>query len=190
MILFKSLLMMVTIVLGLGSFKSQAATCFIRQELTSRATGILTAINIAENTQVSVGDTIISLDDRLLVVGLKEAEAALMMTRSQEKLAKDAFDRVASLKGGDSVSKQQIVESQLKLSQARAGVAQAEAVVERLKIQISDTKIRAEIAGIVRGLPLVKGLFVQFGQSLGYIEASAPEAGAQSGTCLDGEKVR
>jgi multidrug resistance efflux pump len=148
------------------------------------------SVEKSENSPVSPGDVILSLDDRLLVVGLKEAEAALLMARSQENLAKDAFDRVATLKGGDSVSKQQIVESNLKLAQARAGVAQAMAVVERLKIQIADTKIKAEIAGVVRGLPRVKGLFVQFGQFLGYVEATAPKTQAQGGHCPEPEKVR
>ncbi len=178
------------LILILWTNPSRAESCFLRQELTSRTSGILASVEKSENSPVSPGDVILTLDDRILVVGLKEAEAALLMARSQENLAKDAFDRVASLKGGDSVSKQQVVESNLRLAQARAGVAQAMAVVERLKIQIADTKIKAEIAGVVRGLPRVKGLFVQFGQFLGYVETTADVNQIQKGNCSGSEKIR
>jgi multidrug resistance efflux pump len=152
----------------------------VRQELVARSAGIVNEIYVADESQVERGSLILALDSRLLSVGLKEAQAALDMARIGEKLAIDAFERIKKLKGGDSVSQQQVVESSLKLAQARAAVSQAEAAVERLQIQLDDTRIKAEMGGIVRGLPRVKGLFVQYGQSLGYIEAD--EAKAVPGT--------
>jgi len=95
---------------------------FLRQELTSRGAGILQGIHVTEAARVEEGALILSLDDRLLAAGLKEAQAALDMARVGEKMARDGFERIKKLKGGDSVSQQQIVESQLRLSQSTAAV--------------------------------------------------------------------
>lgn len=151
--------------------------CLKRQELTARAAGIITAINKRSGDDVKSGEIIIALDDRILLAGLKEGEAALEVARANEALAEDAFQRLQKLKSTAAISEQQKVESRLRLAQARAARAQAEAALERMRVQVADTQIRAEINGTVRGVPEIKGLFVQYGQSLGYIDGGKSECG-------------
>ncbi len=170
--LFILLLAQTTITTAGLAAEAPPALCVPRQDLTARTAGIVTSIHKKPADAVAVGDLIVALDDRLLVAGLKEGEAALEVARASEALAKDGFDRIQRLQASDTLSDQQKVESRLRLAQARAARAQAEAALDRLKIQIADTKIRAEVAGIVRGVPQVKGLFVQYGTSLGYVDAT------------------
>ena len=77
------------------------------------------------------------------------------------------------------MSEQQVAEARIRLSQARALKRQAEAAAERVKVQLEDTLIRAEVAGRVQGLPTILGMVVQVGQSLGSVEANS--AGCPSG---------
>lgn len=144
--------------------------CFTRQELTSKATGILRAIYVREGQMVTPGTIIAELDSRLLKAGLKEAQSAVLNAEALEKLAQDTVKRFEKLKKGESVTEQQVVEAQIKLEQAKAGKMQAQAVNERLQAQLDDTTIRAEVNGRVKGLPTVLGMLVQTGQSLGRIE--------------------
>lgn len=160
------------------SFAADATPlCLKRQELTARAAGIVTSINKRSGDEVKSGDIIIALDDRILLAGLKEGEAALEVAKANEALAEDAFQRLQKLKSTAAISEQQKVESRLRLAQARAARAQAEAALERMRVQVADTQIRAEISGIVRGVPEIKGLFVQYGQSLGYIDGAKTDCG-------------
>lgn len=69
------------------------------------------------------------------------------------------------------------------MSQARALKRQAEAAAERVKVQLEDTTLRAEVAGRVQGLPTILGMVVQVGQSLGSIEVL-------NSTCSSGVQVK
>lgn len=167
---------MLAIIFGMGITSSSlyAASCSLRQELTARAAGIVQNYLIKNGQHVEKGAVIIEFDDRQLKAAKLEAEAAAEAANVNVALAQDAVNRLKKLRSGESVSHQNVVESNLKHAQALALQKQAEAVLERVKVQLDDTKISATIAGKVLGLPSVIGLAVQPGQSLGRIEGVDP----------------
>ena len=149
-----------------------AGQCIQRQELTARAAGIVQRYVAAEGQTVKKGDVIVEFDDRQIKAALREADAAVEAAKAHVALAEDAVSRIKKLKSGETVSQQNAVEARLKSAQAVALLRQAEAALERVRVQFDDTRIKAEIDGTVRGLPTVLGLGVQTGQSLGRIEAA------------------
>jgi multidrug efflux pump subunit AcrA (membrane-fusion protein) len=161
---------------GFGEPQNANSICVSRQELTARSAGIVATIHRKSGDKVSTGEILVTLDNRLLLAGLKEGAAAVEIAKANEELAADAFRRIEK-SSSEAVSAQQKVEARLRFAQAKGTTAQAEAAYERLRIQVADTEIRAEIDGVARGLPQVKGLFVQFGQTLGYVDG---------GTCPNG----
>ncbi len=145
--------------------------CVTRQELTAHSTGIVKRYHVSNGDEVKKGAPIIEFDSRLLKAGYKEATAAVDAAKGNEELAADALSRLEKLAGSEAVSAQQVAEARIRLSQARALRRQAEAAAERVKVQLEDTLIRAQVAGRVQGLPTILGMVVQVGQSLGSVKA-------------------
>lgn len=173
-----------TLILSLLLFWSTAAEaktpCVTRQELTARSTGIVHKYHVANGDVVRRGDAVIEFDSRLLRAGFKEAQAAVDAAKGNEDLAADALVRLEKLKGSEAVTAQQLAEAMIRVSQARALRRQAEAAAERVKVQLDDTVLKAEVAGRVQGLPTILGMVVQVGQSLGSIEVQSPSCSSGS----------
>lgn len=147
--------------------------CISRQELTARGMGIVQKYHVSDGDLVKKGDVIVEFDSRLLRAGVKEAQGATDAAKANVDLALDALTRIEKLKGSEAVTDQQLAETRIRLAQARAVNRQAEGALERVKAQLEDAIVRAEISGIVRGLPTILGAFVQVGQSLGRVEGNS-----------------
>ncbi|MEN9809909.1 MAG: Barrel-sandwich domain of CusB or HlyD rane-fusion [Pseudomonadota bacterium] len=152
--------------------------CVTRQELTARSTGIVQRYHASNGDVVKKGEPIIEFDSRLLRAGFKEAQAAVDAAKGNEELAADALVRLEKLQGSEAVTAQQLAEAKIRVSQARALRRQAEAAAERVKVQLDDTVLKAEVGGRVQGLPTILGMVVQVGQSLGSIEVVSPSCSA------------
>jgi RND family efflux transporter MFP subunit len=167
--------------LNIFSFRAAAKQpCISRQELTARSTGIVQRYHVSNGEIVRKGDPVIEFDSRLLRAGYKEAQAAVDAAKGNEELAADALLRLQKLKGSEAVSEQQLAEAKIRVSQARALRRQAEAAAERVKVQLDDSVLRAEVQGRVQGLPTILGMVVQVGQSLGSIEVTGQTCSAGS----------
>lgn len=154
--------------------------CVTRQELTARSTGIVQRYHASNGDVVKKGEPIIEFDSRLLRAGFKEAQAAVDAAKGNEELAADALVRLEKLQGSEAVTAQQLAEAKIRVSQARALRRQAEAAAERVKVQLDDTVLKAEVGGRVQGLPTILGMVVQVGQSLGSIEVVTPSCSANT----------
>ena len=148
-----------------------AEVCVTRQELSVRALGLVSKYHVADGSMVKKGQILVEFDSRLLKAGRKEALGATDAARANVDLAKDAAQRLELLKSSDSITQQQVVEAKIRMAQAEAVLRQAQGALERINVQISDTVLRADLAGVGRGLPTILGMAVQPGQSLGRIEA-------------------
>jgi membrane fusion protein (multidrug efflux system) len=182
--LARSLLLITSLLLTFeataASAPGKSAPCYARQDLTARSQGFVDAVLVKDGDLVKKGDVLIQLDSRLLVAGRKEAAAGVKAAQAQLRLAADGHKRLRQMAASDTVTEQELVQAEVRLEQARAQLAQAQAVLERVSAQLADTEIRAEVDGKVLGLPNVKGLFVQAGQSLGRVEAEASPCTATS----------
>jgi multidrug efflux system membrane fusion protein len=177
-----SMVMLLVTVLWAGDAVAKQP-CITRQELTARSTGIVQRYHASNGETVRKGDAIIEFDSRLLRAGYKEAQAAVDAAKGNEELAADGLGRLEKLQGSEAVTAQQVAEAKIRVSQARALKRQAEAAAERVKVQLEDTTLRAEVAGRVQGLPTILGMVVQVGQSLGSIEVL-------NSTCSSGVQVK
>ena len=144
--------------------------CFTRQEITAKTMGVLQKVYVRNGDVVKKGDLLLELDSRLARTALKEAQAGMEIAQANLQLAEDGVKRLEKIQGSESFAEQQYVEAKLKLAQARAAKLQAEAATERMRAQLDDSLLRAELPGTVRGLPTILNMFVQTGQSLGRVE--------------------
>ena len=147
--------------------------CYTRQELAVRSGGFLVRVTASEGQSVKKGDLIAELDNRVIKAARKEAQAGVMAAKATLSLASDGMERLDKLAKTDTVAPSELFGAKMQVEKARAQLMQAEAVLERVKAQLDDTQILAEITGKVSGLPHVMGLYIQPGQSLGRVEASA-----------------
>lgn len=154
------------------------AQCYTRQDLSARSAGFIDKVHVNDGQVVRAGDLLAEMDHRLLATAVKEAEAAVAAAKAQLALAQDGQQRLKKI--ADSASEQEVVAAEIRVQQAKAQLNQAQAVLERNKIQLGDTYIKAEIDGRVSGLPRVKGLFVQAGHSLGRVEAATTVCAASN----------
>ncbi len=152
------------------------AVCITRQELTARAAGLVSKFHVADGARVRKGAPIVEFDARQLRAGIKEAQGATDAAKANVDLAEDAAGRLSQLQAGDTVTAQQVAQARIQVAQAKAVHRQAQGALERLRVQLEDTVIRAEIPGQVRGLPSILGMAVQPGQSLGRVEADPSDA--------------
>ncbi len=173
---FEFLLVSLSLMLSVPAMAKQP--CITRQELTARSTGIVQRYHASNGESVRKGEPVIEFDSRLLRAGYKEAQAAVDAAKGNEDLAADALVRLQKLQGTEAVTAQQLAEAKIRVSQARALRRQAEAAAERVKVQLDDTVLRAEVSGRVQGLPTILGMVVQVGQSLGSIEVASPSCSA------------
>ena len=150
--------------------------CYTRQDLSARAPGFLAKVYVKDGDLVKAGDILAEMDHRLLSAAVKEAEAGVAAAKAQLSLAEDAHNRLEKMAG--SVSAQELFGAKVKVEQARAQLAQAQAVRVKAGIQLSDAFIKAKVDGRVSGLPRVKDLFVQAGRPLGHIEAALTNCSA------------
>ena len=147
--------------------------CFTRQELTARGGGFLVRVAVAEGSMVKHGYMIAELDNRVLKAAKKEAEAGVMAAKASLAMANDGWERLKKLAKTDTVAPSELFNAEMMLEKAKAGLMQAEAVLDRVRSQLDDTRIVAELEGQVSGLPHVKGLYIQPGGSLGHIEVKS-----------------
>lgn len=161
----------VFLILSSFSWVGFAAPCIARQELSAKGPGIVSRVHVEDGQDVKRGEKLIEFDSRLLRATVKEAEGAFEAARAYEDLGLDTLTRLQKLAPGEAVSEQQLVESRIKLSQARAVRKQAEGALDRMRVQLEDATLKAEISGKVRGVPGSIGMAVQAGQSLGRVEA-------------------
>lgn len=150
-----------------------APVCYTRQDLSARSNGFVTRVLVRDGQEVKKGDLIAELDNRALRAALKEAKAGVAGAKANVALAEDAHRRLKKLAASDTVAEQELFNAEIKAEQARAQFEAAQATLERVQVQLDDTRLKAEIDGRVSGLPQVKGLFVQAGHSLGRVEAAS-----------------
>jgi len=130
-----------------------AESVVIRPEVS----GIVESIEFQEGQQVAEGDT-------LFVLRSEEQRAALREAEANRVLAADVFERTEKL------SKVK-VSAVSELTQARAGVAAAEAVVDLARVNLDRTRVRAPFDGALGARTVSPGDWVDSDVALVQIDA-------------------
>ena len=119
-------------------------------EVSAELGGLVTRRVVEEGSRVGDGALLLKLDDRQYNIALKEAEAGLLKVRAEYEAS-----RV-----GDSNSDA----TRSAVQQATIGVTQAENAVEKAKLNLQHTSIRAPFPGRVADISVEEGQRVGSGQ--------------------------
>ena len=149
-----------------------------------QVSGQLMKICVAEGQQVKAGQTLFVIDSRNAQLELETAEANLQAALAQENSAKLEYESNKNLYDKKIVSSYLLNNSENSYKQAMAAVAQAQAVVNRAKVNLGFCTIKASVSGIIGEIPVRVGdqvspmtqLTLLSGNTTMYAEFSVTEA--------------
>jgi len=136
-----------------------------RVELRARVSGYLDAVTFADGQVVKRGDMLFRIDPRPFVAAVSEAEARLTGARSQVTLAQQEYDRAKNLLSYRAGSEANLEQRAQALENSRAQVIQAEAALQRAKLDLEFTTVRAPLAGRIGRHLVSPGNLVSGGES-------------------------
>src|SRR3954462_8525408 len=116
-----------------------------RVELRARVSGYLDSISFAAGQVVKRGDMLFRIDPRPFVAAVTEAEARLTGARSQATLAQQEYDRAKSLLQYRAASEANLEQRVQAVENTKAQVVQAEAALQRARLDLEFTTIRAPL---------------------------------------------
>lgn len=118
-----------------------------RVDLRARVSGTLESVEFAGGQLVREGDVLFRIDARPFQTLVAEAEARLAEARSQVVLAEREQERTNSLLNYRAATQQNVEQRIQGVAAARAQVMQAEAVLQRARLNLEFTTVRAPLAG-------------------------------------------
>ena len=125
--------------------------------VTPQVSGQLMKICVAEGQQVRKGQTLFIIDSRNAQLELEAAKANLQAALAQENSAKLEFESNQNLFDKKIVSSYMLSNSENAYKQAQASVAQAQAAVNRAKVNLGFCTITASVSGVIGEIPVRTG---------------------------------
>ena len=125
--------------------------------VTPQVSGQLLKICVTEGQQVKKGQTLFIIDSRNAQLELEAAQANLQAALAQENSAKLEYESNQNLFDKKIVSSYMLNNSENSYKQAHAAVAQAQAAVNRAKVNLGFCTITASVSGIIGEIPVRAG---------------------------------
>ena len=122
--------------------------------VTPQVSGQLMKICVTEGQQVKKGQALFIIDSRNAQLELEAAQANLQAALAQENSAKLEFESNKNLFDKKIVSSYMLNNSENTYKQAHAAVAQAQAAVNRAKVNLGFCTITATVSGIIGEIPV------------------------------------
>jgi len=123
-------------------------------QVTPRVKGMIVKIHVIDNQKVKTGDLLFEIDPSSYQIKLKQAEARLQRTREAAKGTKIEFDRVKNIYAKDkgAVSQKDLVRNETNYYKSLADIDSSEEAVNTAKLNLSYTKVYAEVDGYVSNI--------------------------------------
>lgn len=118
-------------------------------EVGSQVSGIISELHVDFNSVVRQGEVIAQIDPTFLQAQVTEAEANLERSQASVNEAKNNLDRSSALVEQQFLSKADLDQRQAAYETAVAGRKQADAALQRSKVNLKYATIRAPISGVV-----------------------------------------
>jgi multidrug resistance efflux pump len=123
-------------------------------QVAPRVTGMVTKIHVVDNQKVKTGDLLFEIDPSQYQLKLNQAEARLKRTLESAKGKKIEFERVKNIYDKDrgAVSQKDLVRNETNYYKALADIETNEEAVNTAKLNLSYTKVYAEVDGYVSNI--------------------------------------
>ena len=123
-------------------------------QVTPRVNGMVVKIYVVDNQKVKTGDLLFEIDPSQYQVKLNQAEARLQRTREAAKGTKIEFERVKNIytKDKGAVSQKDLVRNETNYYKSLADIDSSEEAVNTAKLNLSYTKVYAEVDGYVSNI--------------------------------------
>ncbi|MDR5858968.1 efflux RND transporter periplasmic adaptor subunit [Halomonas eurihalina] len=116
-------------------------------ELRPRVSGYLEEIHYSEGQTVEKGTVLFTIDPRPYQADLARAEAELERARARAELTRSEAGRAETLAQSRSISREVLDQRRATAAQAEADILAARAEVERARLNVEFTEVRAPISG-------------------------------------------
>ena len=128
-------------------------------QVTPRVNGMVTKIHIVDNQKVKTGDLLFEIDPSQYQVKLNQSEARLQRTKEAAKGTKIEYDRVKNIYAKDkgAVSQKDLVRNETNYYKSLADIDSSEEQVNTAKLNLSYTKVFAEVDGYVSNINFQTG---------------------------------
>ncbi len=123
-------------------------------QVTPRVNGMVTKILVVDNQKVKTGDLLFEIDPSQYQVKLNQTKAKLQRTKEAAKGTKIEFDRVKNIYSKDkgAVSQKDLVRNETNYYKSLADIDASEEQVNTAKLNLSYTKVFAEVDGYVSNI--------------------------------------
>ena len=123
-------------------------------QVTPRVNGMVVKIHVVDNQKVKIGDLLFEIDPSQYQVTLNQSEARLQRTREAAKGTKIEFERVKNIYDKDkgAVSQKDLVRNETKYYKSLADIDSSTEAVNTAKLNLSYTKVFAEVDGYVSNI--------------------------------------
>ena len=123
-------------------------------QVTPRVNGMVVKIHVVDNQRVKIGKLLFEIDPSQYQVKLNQAEARLQRTREAAKGTKIEFERVKNIYSKDkgAVSQKDLVRNETNYYKSLADIDSSEEAVNTAKLNLSYTKVYAEVDGYVSNI--------------------------------------
>jgi RND family efflux transporter MFP subunit len=127
--------------------------------ITPRVSGPIVELPVTDNQFVRKGDLLFRIDPRTFELAVEQAEAKLQQAKASAVVALDQADRGRDLHRRDkgAISEQALVRKENRLLQADADVEVAKANLNKARLDLEFTEVRAPVDGYVTNLKLRYG---------------------------------
>ncbi len=123
-------------------------------QVAPRVSGMITKIHVKDNQEVKKGDLLFEIDDSKYRFKLHQAEAMLQRAIEVSKGAKIEYERVKKIYKRDkgAVSQKDLIRNEVNYYKSLAGVESAQEQLNIAKLNLSFTKVYAEVDGWVSNI--------------------------------------
>lgn len=137
-------------------------------ELAPDVSGLITAINVADNQLVKKGDVLFVIDPDRFQVALDQARATVEQRQQALKLAQDDANRDAQVLSRDpsAISVATAERSRVSAAEAQAALQQAQATLASAQLDLTRSQVRAPVNGYVTNLTASVGDYASIGKGV------------------------